>query len=908
MTGDKGMTGNKGETGDKGPIGDIGPIGPIGTAGPAGATGDTGAIGPVGDTGPVGDIGDTGPIGEQGHFGDQGPVGPTGDTGFQGIQGIQGIVGPTGATGDKGTTGDKGATGTTGATGDKGATGDIDLSLLDSVHIGINSGIVNPGLYSISIGTSSGRYNQYPTAAALGYLAGWTGQNPDAVAVGVIAGFSNQSNEATAIGSSSGSTDQQSDTVAIGTYSGYTGQSASAIAIGNYAGHISQGEKSIAIGSYAGYSSQSSNSICLNATGAQFSPGNTGFYVVPVRGGTGVTGTARGMIYDASTGEIILTRPPDGVARLLEPSSNGYSLYGSNGMCFTTTKGDLLVSGKSASTTGEPRFGQDMYRQSIGCPVVPEKVYLTASNLYVIGQDSLYSLGYNAFSQLMNGGTTDTTVLVKGLTGSTAITAPVSLVLSGQDGYASATSGGGERAIAILTKTGQFTCTGQNKYGQCGAQVTSTATITNIDTCWNALSYRLNGITGSTAIRVQQAAKIGCLLPGTDIIETFCVLDTTGKAWTVGYCGDEQVGTGDGSLNTSNAARTWGKVTVWGATAGFYTGYNAAPSGFGNAIGLTGATPSAVSVSVGDVIQFYGAFTGDATPIVSTAPSTEDTDGGRTYFVNGVTGITGGYRVSVSRTLDGVYITPASVTITGGTGGLARIYRPKENITAVYGYGTYNTSGFYALDNAGTLYGWGNNSRGILGAGNITQNCMARQVTTGISGVWSCPSDDGVTIIEGTTGFYYAGNNTYGNAGVGDQVAKTSWTFINVEPFLTYTINAIYVGGGVFKYKTFVIATKAGVKTLWACGYNVNGDLGLGYVSANSSPFGPTTWTQVPFDRVDQIVDIYSTCVQETPNLCTSILLLSTGETYIAGNSLYGITTRETGAFLYFTKFDVTAI
>lgn len=906
--GDKGATGDKGITGDKGPIGAIGAIGPVGGVGGTGPTGPTGDKGPLGPTGPIGETGNTGPVGDAGTFGDIGPPGPTGDTGFQGIQGPVGPRGMTGATGDKGESGDKGTTGAKGVTGAKGATGDVNVDTLETINIGINSGLVEPGIFSISIGTNAATYYQYPTAVAVGYYAGFTGQNSETVAIGAYAGFDNQLDQGIAIGSNAGRIGQSTDTVAIGQYAGYTGQQLSSVAIGQYAGMSQLGSRAVAIGAYAGMTAQGNNSIYFNAgataTGAV---GASGFYVNPLRTSNGITGTARGMVYDTNTGEIILTQPQDGVARLLERSSGGYSMYGGNGMCIITSKGDLLVSGRQYD-----RFGQAMFRQSIGCPVKPAKVYLTTSNMFVIGTNSagtnfMYSMGFNGNGILANGNTTTSTTLVLGLTGSTAgIANPDKLILSGSSSLVTGTPYP-ERCVGILTRDGKYSCVGRNQYGQCGVQVTSTSDVTNPDTCWNALSYKLSGITGSTAIRIQQAVKIGASY--TDDPETVSVLDTNGSVWAVGYCGTGQVGTGDASANTSNAAKTWGKVNLWGSSSGFYTEYTALPVGSGNQIGLTGASPSGWTVAIGDVIQFLGAFTGDATPIVSTARSVEDTDGSRTYFVNGVTGITGGYRVTVARTLDGVYLSPATVTITGGTGGSARIYKPLQSITSIYGFGTYNTTGFYAIDSTGGLYAWGYNTDGFLGTGGTTQNCMARYINIGtVTRLWSCPSPDGVTIIEASGLFYYTGANTYGNAGVGNQLAKTSFTQITAEPFASYTIDQIYVGGGISTYKTFVLATKSGTKTLWACGSNVLGDLGLGYLSANSSPFGPITWTQVPFDRTAEIADIYSTVSNDNDLVQNTIILLITGETYIAGSSKFGITSITDQNLLYFTKFDITKL
>lgn len=166
--------------------------------------------------------------------------GSTGMTGAMGATGATGAVGATGATGP----GLTGPTGTPGALGPTGATG-IPPGNNYSDYVYWNSQISqwSVGSTGIHIGAGSGRFNQGTNSVAIGYQSGNTNQNQYAVS------------------------------------------------IGNNAGQVFQGPNSVAIGSYAGQNNQAGGSIALNATGSALNPGNTGFYVAPVRSSpVGITG------------------------------------------------------------------------------------------------------------------------------------------------------------------------------------------------------------------------------------------------------------------------------------------------------------------------------------------------------------------------------------------------------------------------------------------------------------------------------------------------------------------------------------------------------------------------------------------------------------------------------------------
>jgi len=88
--------------------------------------------------------------------------------------------------------------------------------------------------------------------------------------------------------------------VNMGFQSAASNQATTAVAIGAYAGQTDQGANCVAIGAYAGQTSQAANSIVINASGGAVNSSTSGFFVRPVRSGTG--GLLMG--YDPTTSEI----------------------------------------------------------------------------------------------------------------------------------------------------------------------------------------------------------------------------------------------------------------------------------------------------------------------------------------------------------------------------------------------------------------------------------------------------------------------------------------------------------------------------------------------------------------------------------------------------------------------------
>jgi hypothetical protein len=168
------------------------------------------------------------------------------------------------------------------------------------ISIGSNAAGSNQGIQAVAIGAAAGNATQGVTAVAIGAAAGNATQGESAVAIGAYAGWNNQKISAVAIGANAGNITQGEYSVAIGNAAGSSSQGNNSVAIGYYAGAISQGQNAIAIGNGAGSLNQSANSIILDASGMGLRASAEGFYVKPIRSGSGVDA----LFYNSSTGEI----------------------------------------------------------------------------------------------------------------------------------------------------------------------------------------------------------------------------------------------------------------------------------------------------------------------------------------------------------------------------------------------------------------------------------------------------------------------------------------------------------------------------------------------------------------------------------------------------------------------------
>ena len=136
----------------------------------------------------------------------------------------------------------------------------------------------------------------------------------------------------------------------------------------------------------------------------------------------------------------------------------------------------------------------------------------------------------------------------------------------------------------------------------------------------------------------------------------------------------------------------------------------------------------------------------------------------------------------------------------------------------------------FIIKNDGTLWACGKNSYGQLGLGDTNNRNIFTQITTNTNNIKSICCGDGHTIILKNDGTLWGcGYNYYGALGLGDANNRTTFTQITTN---VNDIKSVYCGSR----QTFILKNDG---TLWGTGYNGNGELGLGDTNNR------TTFTQI---------------------------------------------------------------
>ena len=125
----------------------------------------------------------------------------------------------------------------------------------------------------------------------------------------------------------------------------------------------------------------------------------------------------------------------------------------------------------------------------------------------------------------------------------------------------------------------------------------------------------------------------------------------------------------------------------------------------------------------------------------------------------------------------------------------------------------------FILKNDGTLFGCGWNKYGQLGLGDTTDRTTFTQITTNVDDIKSIYYGSYHTfILKNNNTLWGCGRNGYGQLGLGDTIDRSIFTIIGIN---TNDIKSIYCGN-----EYTVILKNNG--TLWGCGRNEYGQLGLG--------------------------------------------------------------------------------
>ena len=152
--------------------------------------------------------------------------------------------------------------------------------------------------------------------------------------------------------------------------------------------------------------------------------------------------------------------------------------------------------------------------------------------------------------------------------------------------------------------------------------------------------------------------------------------------------------------------------------------------------------------------------------------------------------------------------------------------------------GDYHT---IILKNDGTLWGCGLNTNGQLGLGDITNRNTFTEITTNTDDIKQvCCGADYTIILKNDGTLWSYGYNSGGQLGLGETINRTTFTQITTN---TDDIKSVYCGN----HHTFILKND---DTLWGCGWNNYGQLGL----ENNS--NKTTFIQITTNTND-IKQIY---------------------------------------------------
>ena len=120
------------------------------------------------------------------------------------------------------------------------------------------------------------------------------------------------------------------------------------------------------------------------------------------------------------------------------------------------------------------------------------------------------------------------------------------------------------------------------------------------------------------------------------------------------------------------------------------------------------------------------------------------------------------------------------------------------------------------LKNDGTLWGSGYNVYGQLGLGDANDRTIFTKITDNVKSVY-CGYDHTI-ILKNNNTLWGCGHNNNGQLGLGDTNDRTTFTQITIN---TNNIKSVYCG----RNHTIILKNDG---TLWGCGYNSQGQLGLG--------------------------------------------------------------------------------
>ena len=186
----------------------------------------------------------------------------------------------------------------------------------------------------------------------------------------------------------------------------------------------------------------------------------------------------------------------------------------------------------------------------------------------------------------------------------------------------------------------------------------------------------------------------------------------------------------------------------------------------------------------------------------------------------------------------------------------------------------------FILKNDGSIYSCGFNSSGQLGLGDTTDRKTFTQVTTNISDINQISCGDYHTFILKNDGSVWScGNNGQGQLGLGTNGSGVNKsTFTQVTTNINNDVKQVACG----YIRTFILKNDG---SLWSCGNNGNGELGLGDAN-NRTTFTKVT-TNINNDVKQVICSVGST---------QTWIIKKDGNTYGCGITQFGALAITQGA------------
>jgi alpha-tubulin suppressor-like RCC1 family protein len=175
-----------------------------------------------------------------------------------------------------------------------------------------------------------------------------------------------------------------------------------------------------------------------------------------------------------------------------------------------------------------------------------------------------------------------------------------------------------------------------------------------------------------------------------------------------------------------------------------------------------------------------------------------------------------------------------------------------NSVSKIYGYGTRDYTGFFAIRTNGDLYVWGWSSSnhildGVSSNANITFATKINHLfnNEAISRVWTTPDDRQEIFVQTVSGVIY-GTGTGHALGL-NTATNSGWKIIDHFNVTTKYLVQLYTDGGSSVSSStdrtcFAITRNVSTDryTLWATGYNLAGNLGIG------NRINQRIWAKVP--------------------------------------------------------------